>query len=298
MFTYPQSFSLPSSAGIVSIRGAGAICVTANSTASLNWSLDWQGYSGTPPAWSAARTRDPAINLDIPVSAFTAQYAYTVAFRPNVAVGATPLATGDWITVTLLNPSPPANPSPYWNVTLTQGSVLQAFGSFPGAVIIEGPDLSGRTAQHAQKTDPAKVDVDRPPLINPTTNPSLDFTQDGLTSSYGDDAEDTDLHPRNFIFHPFPPVDRAWSNHWAFAEINVIGDLRFTRLAPPPQGQTPAYNDINAGISGRDINAPGEPVRVFTAIGGRFANQGISGGNGFYRISAGANPGADSSTAP
>jgi len=104
-----------------------------------------------------------------------------------------------------------------------------------------------------------------------------------------DDAEDTDLFPRTFTINAVG----SKNNHWAYAEINPISDLRFTALAPPLQGQTPVYDDINKGIDGRDINAPAEPVRLYTALGGRFCNLGVSGSDGIQRVSAGPNPGVD-----
>jgi hypothetical protein len=75
--------------------------------------------------------------------------------------------------------------------------------------------------------------------------------------------------------------------------INLLPDGRFTPLAPTPLGQTPVYDDKNKGIDGRNINDPGEPVRIFTSLGGRFCNLGVSATDGRYRISAGANPGKD-----
>jgi hypothetical protein len=171
---------------------------------------------------------------------------------------------------------------------LVQGTILQGFGAVNGSTTA-GPDVTGFTALHAQKTDCAKVDVDRPPLINPATNPSLDFRLDGLADAFSDDAEDSDLYPRTFTIHKVGTAN----NQWAYAEINPINDFLFAALAPPPPGQTPTYNDINQLIDGRDINAPAEPVRIYTALGGRLCNLDLPSSDGQRLISAGPNPGVD-----
>lgn len=200
----------------------------------------------------------------------------------------TTIALGDWVVVTLQNVSPPPNAGPYFNANLVQGTVLQGFGAVAGS-ITDGVDVSGITALHAQKADVAIVDVDRPPLINGSSNPSFLFSLDGLTSAVGDDAEDTDLHPRTFTI--YSPGSNG--NKWAYATINPVADSRFTLLTVPLPGQTPIYDDYDKGISGRNVNAPGAPVRVYTAIGGRICNLGVSSTDGTRRISAGANPGRD-----
>ena len=292
VLTYQQNVNVVASNGVAPVAGAGAALLAGVPDNDIAWDLEWLGVASPPVAWSATGLRAPVINLNIPASAFTTTNNFTLAYRTRayrISTAAT-LAYGDWVTVTLQNPTPPAGVSPYWNTVLVQSTVLQGFGAVSGTVP-DGRDPTGFTALHAQKTDPAKVDVDRPPLINPNTNPSLDFRSDGLTNALdaSDDAEDTDLFPRTFTINAVG----SKNNHWAYAEINPISDLRFTALAPPLQGQTPVYDDINKGIDGRDINAPAEPVRLYTALGGRFCNLGVSGSDGIQRVSAGPNPGVD-----
>jgi hypothetical protein len=295
VFTFQQNFNLPSSNGLVQVIGSGVALLAGVPDNDIAWDLQWQGVAPPPVPFSATGVRAPTINLNIPTSAFTLTNNFTVAYRARAYSLSTSntLAYGDWVVVTWQNPPPPIGVSPYWNAVLVQGTVLQGFGAVSGSVP-DGVDATGKTALHAQKTDAAKVDVDRVPLIDPATNPSLDFRLDGLTDAFGDDAEDTDLHPRTFTINPVG----SKNNRWAYAEILPNPDFRFAALVAPPQGQTPVYDDINKGIDGRDINAPGEPVRIYTAFGGRFCNLGVSGSDGVRRISAGANPGVDLPAAP
>ena len=118
-----------------------------------------------------------------------------------------------------------------------------------------------------KKTTVAKVDLDRVPI------------------GRDDAGEDVDLHPREF------DVREPDKSGYAYALIVEIADGRFTRLEPPPPGQTPRY--LDEAIAGRDINAPNEPVAIHSAIGGQVVNLGVSGTDGEYRISAGATPGLD-----
>jgi len=294
VLTYQQNITVVASNGVAPVAGAGVALLAGVPDNDIAWALEWLGVATPPVAWSATGLRAPVINLVIPASAFTTDNNFTLAYRPRayrISTAAT-LAYGDWVTVTLQNPSTPAGVSAYFNTVLVQGTVLQGFGAVSGTVP-DGLDTTGFTALHAQKTDPAIVDADRPPLINPNTNPSLDFRVDGLTDAT-DDAEDTDLFPRTFSIHAVG----SKNNQWAYAEILPTPDFRFAALVPPLQGQTPVYDDINKGIDGRDINAPGEPVRIYTALGGRLCNLGVSGSDGSRRISAGPNPGVDLSPAP
>jgi hypothetical protein len=286
LYTYQQNFSLFASNSVAQLNGAGLALVAGVPDTDIAWELEWRGIAPPPVAWSASGSRAPIINLDIPVSAFTISNNFTLAYRARAysLSSSNTLAYGDWVTVTLLDPAPPPAVNPYWNTVLVQGTVLQGFGA------VAPPEMGSNswTYLHAQKTDCAKVDVDRPPLIDPATNPDLDFTLDGF-DDHIDDGEDTDLSPRDFKIH------RAgeYNNQWAYAEIIPTPDLRFTALVPPAQGQIPTYDDVNKGIDGRDLNQPGEPVRVFTALGGRVCNLGVSASNGSLRVSAGANPGVD-----
>ncbi len=279
IFTHQRAFHLTGANGVASLTGATVALLASAPDASIGWDLEWLGVAAPPVPWSATGTRAPAIQIDIPLSAFTPGNNYTLAYRPRAYL----IASGD--TLALGNPPPPPDDFSDANWLLVQGTILQGFGAVPGSVT-DGVDSTGITALHAQKTDVAIVDVDRPPLINAGTNPSFLFAQDGLSGNA--DGEDTDLHPR--IFSLWIPGSR--NNQFAYAEIQETSDLRFTPLVPPPPGQPPAYNDVDNGISGRDLNAPNEPVRIFTALGGRLANLGESGTDGRYRISAGANPGS------
>jgi hypothetical protein len=287
IFTHHRNFDLTGADGVAPLRNATVEFVGSTPEDQICWELEWLGTNATI-AVPSTTGRSPQFNLDISISQFTSENQFTLAFRPIAKLcssGAT-LATGEWATVTLLNPTAPQNVSPYWNTVLVQGTVLQGFGAIPGSVT-DGVDSTGVTALHAQKTDVAKVDVDRPPLISSQTNPAFLFDQDGLSSS--GDGEDTDLHPRNFAVW----AQGSHGNQYAYAEILETPDLRFARLVSPAPGQTPTYDDLNFGISGRDIHALNEPVRIFTALGGRFCNLGVSSTDGKYRISAGANPGKD-----
>ncbi len=290
VYTHQQEIGVTAVNGFASISEASVALVAGLSESEIGWELEWQGAATPPVAWSALGQRQPTINLSIPSSAFSAANNYTLAYRARAyrIPGGSTLALGDWVVVTLRNVAPPPDASPYFNATLVQGTILQGFGAVAGSVA-DGVDATGFTALHAQKTDSAIVDVDRPPLINGDSNPSFGFALDGLTSASGDDAEDTDLHPRTFTI--YGPGENG--NRWAYATINPISDLRLALVAAPMPGQTPVYDDYDKGISGRDINAPGAPVRLYTAIGGRLCNLGVSSTDGSHRISAGANPGRD-----
>lgn len=295
VFTYQQNFNLSGSNGVARLTGGGIALVAGIPDSDIGWDLEWQGVFAPPVPFSATGIRAPVINLDIPTSAFTVSNNFTVAYRARAyrVSTSTALAFGNWVIVTLQNASRPPDASPYWNSVLVQGTVLQGFGAVSGS-ITDGVDITGKTAIHAQKTDVAKVDIDRVPLINSSANPGMLFTLDGLTDSFGDDAEDIDLFPRTFSIYQVG----SRNNKWAYAEIAPIPDFRFSALVSPPNGQTPLYDDLNKGIDGRDINAIGEPVRIFTALGGRFCDLGVSGSDGMHRISAGANPGTDLPTGP
>lgn len=290
VFTHQQSLGVVARNGTAAVIGASVALVASVPASDLAWELEWQGVGSPPVPWSATGLRQPTIDLDLPASAFTAANNFTLAYRARAyrMSDRTTIAWGDWVVVALQNAPPPPDASPYFNATLLQGTPLQGFGAVPGSVA-DGADPSGFTALHAQKTDMALVDVDRPPLIDSSTNPSFLFALDGLTSAAGDDAEDTDLHPRTFTVY----APGANGNQWAYATINPTTDLRLAPLTPPRPGQTPTYDDQDKGIAGRNINAPGEPVRIYTALGGRFCNLGVSSTDGTHRISAGANPGRD-----
>ena len=94
-----------------------------------------------------------------------------------------------------------------------------------------------------------------------------------------------DLHPRTFDFRG--PDESGY----AYALIVESADGRFARLEPPPPGREPRYRDERIG--GRDINAPGEPVAIHSAIGGQVVNLGVAGTDGEFRILAGVTPGRD-----
>jgi hypothetical protein len=285
VFTYQQNLPVTGSSGLARVADATVALSASGMESDIRWTLEWLG-TASPTNWTVVGQRSPTISVSIPVSAFTLNNNFTVAYRAvatSIATGQV-IARGEWVTVTLQNPGPPTNVNAYWNTVLVQGTVLTGFGAVAAPVI--DPATNSPTAWHAQKTDVAKVDVDRSPLIDGRTNPSFEFSLDGLTGN--GDGEDTDLSPRTFNLHVPPSLSR-----FAYADIVATPEGRFTVLAPPLPGQNPAYDDINNGISGRDINQPGEPVRIYTAIGGHFCNLGVSGANGSQRVSAGANPGKD-----
>jgi hypothetical protein len=235
----------------------------------LHWQPDWDGYSVVTPLLSAITGRSVSISITIPISAFSPANNFTVALRPRVFVRSISdsVAFSDWLVVTLA--SPPAAPAP----RLLAGEVLLGFGATP-----PGKDV----ALHGQKIDVAKVDIDRPPLINLATNPSQDLSKDGLTES-GGDAEDTALHPRNFTLH----AAGTNGNQYAYAEFNIgTPDLIFHPLQPSA-GATSDYDDRTKGIDGRRTDAPGEPVRIFTAIGARIVDSDSISGDGKYLIFTG-----------
>jgi hypothetical protein len=288
VFTHQRAFHVTGANGVAPLTGATLALLSPTPDTDIGWELEWQGVTPPPVNWTATGTRAPTISFDIPLSAFTSANNFTVAYRARayrISDGQT-LAHGEWVVVTLGNPSPPANVNPYWSVVLVQGTMLQGFGAVSESVT-DAVDKTGITALHAQKTDVTIVDVDRPPLINPQTNPSFLFDADGFSGNA--DGEDTDLHPRTFTRW----MPGSQNNEYAYAEIQPVSDFRFAPLAPALPEQTPTYDDVDNGISGRDISKPGEPVRIFTALGGRFANLSVSGTDGRFRISAAANPGVD-----
>lgn len=248
----------------------------------LKWDPLWDGVTAQPSATPVTtRKRALTLELTLPVARFTTPSCQpgppawctssTVALKPRVQVGSSPewIALDDWVIVTLDSSEPNQK-------RIVQIVPLSGFGA---EVPFNGADPTGAVALQAQKTSSAKVDVDRPPYIDPSTNPSLSLDDDGLP------GEDLDLHPRSFVIHP------SAGDSYAYAEILATPDTRYTKLAPPLPGQVPAYNDIEQRIDGRDINAPGEPVQVFSAIGGQIGNLGSAGTDGRIRIRAGSAPG-------
>lgn len=234
--------------------------------APLRWEVSWQDgpewRSALAPGSDAPQGRSVVVDLQFPVNAFepeNSEHDYAVSVRPRVLInaGLGTYATLPYaLTVALADPPRSPRSSPY---RLIQGSPLLGFGG--------QTDDTGQLGVQAQKTTVAKVDLDRVPIG-------------------GDYAgEDEDLHPREFDIRP---SDR---NGYAYALIIKTPDGRFGRLEPTRPGQTPRYRD--EGITGRDINASGEPVAIHSAIGGQVVNLGVAGTNGEYRISAGATPGLD-----
>ncbi len=239
----------------------------------IRWQPDWDGRSAALSLPTTPVGRVVSTSITIPVSAFSQANNFTVALRPRVFLGTiedTATFTA-WIVVTLAYPAATAAPR------LLVGEHLLGFGAAP-----QGKDIS----LHAQKTDVAKVDIDRPPLINPATNPTLDLSKDGLTEE-GSDAEDTALHPRIFI--RYAPGTNG--NQFAYAEfIIATPDLIFHPLRPS-EGATSDYDDRTQQIDGRRTDAPGEPVRMFTAIGARIVDRDYGTGNGKYLLFTGTLPG-------
>ena len=288
IFTHQQTFSLIASNGVAPLTGGSEAFLGSNPDSELCWDLEWLGVDSPPVEWSTTGTRAPAVNLEIPTSAFSITNNFTLAYRTRAKLCAngSVLATGQWVTVAIQNPMHPTNASPFWNTLLVQGTLLQGFGA------IAPPDIgtNSSTGLHAQKTDVSKVDVDRPPLINPDQNPAFLFSLDGLTEAGNGETEDSDLHPRTFTIH----AARTYGNEYAYAEILPIPDGRYMPLRPPLPGQGAGdYDDINQGIDGLNIYGVAEPVRIYTAIGGRICNVGVSATDGRFRVSAGANPGRD-----
>jgi hypothetical protein len=240
--------------------------------AQLGWDTLWDGDSATAPGPAVTGSgRRLTTDLQLPAVRFTVANNFSVAIKPRVAVDGTWIAFDDWIVVTLDQGS--AEP----RHRLLQLYSLNGFGAeipYTGAA-----DPTGALALQAQKTMSAKVDVDRPPYIGAAADPTLNFDEDGL------EGEDIDLHPRSFAVKP------ASGDSYAYAEILPTPDTRFTELKPPSSGTIPAYNDDEHGIAGRNINEPGEPVVVFSAIGGQLVNLGAPGTDGKRRVSVGANPG-------
>ena len=223
----------------------------------LRWQADWDGLSPLDALPTLYSGRTVSASISIPIAAFTPANNFTVAFQPRVFFGniSAFLALGDWIVLTISSPPAPAAPR------LVSGNYYLGYGATP-----VGKDRS----LHAQKTDIAKVDVDRPPLINPTTNPTFDLSQDGLTEQGAGDAEDTSLFPRMFTIHP---IDEN-GNKFAYAELTVSSPTLIFHPLDASNAANGDYNDRTKGIDGRRTDAPGEPVRIFTLIGERVANVG------------------------
>lgn len=242
---------------------------TAIKSTDLHWQPDWDGKSivanmPTAPAGRAVRT-----TLSFPLAMFSSTNNFTVAIQPRVFLGTldNSLALGDWVIVTLASPTAPPAPR------LLAGAVLLGYGAVP----------TGRNVSlHAQKTDVAIVDVDRPPMINVTTNPSLDFSQDGLTEPGGGDAEDTSTHPRTFVIHEVG----SNGNQFAYAELGTGTDLHFHPL-DPIKGIPSDYDDRTKGITGRRTDAIGQPVRIFTVIGERIISTSAAATDGVHVLFTG-----------
>jgi len=229
----------------------------------LRWEVDWDGQSVPDVLPTANMGRSLRVSISIPIGKFTTGNNFTVARRPRVFFGSVSVFTAlnDWVIVTLAAPAAPAAPR------LLSGGYFLGYGATP-----PGRD----PALHAQKTDVAKVDVDRPPLINPGTNPTLDFSRDGLSEQGGGDAEDTSLFPRAFVIHP--PNDNG--NTFAYAEFNIASPTLIFHALDPSAGPSGDYNDRTRGIDGRKTDAPGEPVRIFTVIGERILTVGSPASDG------------------
>lgn len=292
---YPRMFTASSTSGNVIIdnlqltyRGSLPPGVTESQ---IRWQFDGDGASTITSVPAIISGRAPIVRLSIPESSFTSANRYMIGLRPKAVLGSTTteLKFEDWVVIVLANP-PPGSVS---QTFLIQGSILTGFGGFPQT----DPN---KLALHGQKTDVSKVDIDRPPLINESLNPTLNFGADGFAEPGGGDGEDTDLHPRTFDKHP--PNQNG--NRFAYAEIIASPDLMYKKLSTPASGSVPDYDDRNQGINGRDINAPKEPVRIFTTIGDRVIDQCVSlrvgdqiinqcgsATDGKVRISAGTNPG-------
>lgn len=272
---FPRYFNVPEVAGSVTVTGLSLAVIGSVdvSEGEIYWEPQWDGHEPPPVEFPAIPPgRSVKIDLSIPAAAFSEENNYTVAYRPRVFLGSPEefVAFADWVVITQSNaPSRGPNPSSYQTARLSAGQTLLGFGA---EAPVNLPDPTGGVARSAEKTDAAKVDVDRPPLINPQSNPNLEFDADGA------DGEDTNLFPRSFTFFP-QEGGRA-----AYATINDTDDGRFEPLPG-------AYNDVEAGISGLDSKTPGQPVRIFTSIGGQLVNTTASGTNGVIRVSAGANPG-------
>ena len=245
--------------------------------APLQWDLLWKGQSVLAPGTDAPKGRSVIVDLQFPADAFKPENNFMVSIRPRVLID----TSGTYVTLPHPLVTALANPpitSPY---RLVQGGSLLGFGG--QVAYVGGIDITGGLGLQAQKTTITKVDLDRVPRIVPEVNPSLNFADDGFTGSYA--GEDVDLHPRTFAFRE--PDESGY----AYALIVEMADGRFGRLEPPLPGHTARYRDDS--ISGREINAPKEPVAIHSAIGGRIVNLGISGTDGEYRISAGTTPGLD-----
>ncbi|TBD34344.1 hypothetical protein [Rhizobium ruizarguesonis] len=241
--------------------------------ADLRWDPLWIGDPAAAPGPTIATNQRAIImDLKIPADQFTKNNNFSVALKPRVMIGAGPDWTtlDDWIVIKLDRASlEPRH--------LSQLYSLDAFGAADAP--FAGPDPTGALGLQAQKTMSAKVDFDRPPLIDSGTNPTLNFDKDGLI------GEDPDLLPRSFLLHA------ASGDYYAYAEIVPTPDTKFTLLRPAAPGMTPEYDDIEHGISGRDINQTGEPVLVFSAIGGHIANLGIRSSDGRFQLTGGVDPG-------
>ena len=243
----------------LSMFGGGATLVPGE------WEVSWEGGSALTPGSAPPKGRSVTVDIQLPLEAFTPENNWSVSVWPRVQVSTRGIQTYTQmqipLTVTLANPP---RSSPY---RLLQAGPLSGFGG--GIAYVGGVDTTGRLGLEAQKTTMTKVDMDRTPTSE--------------TGHLGE--EDVDLHPRTF---ESPQRD---DSGYAYALIIETTDGRFARLEPPLQGQAPRYRDERIG--GRDINAPGEPVAIHSAIGGQVVNMGVSGSNGNYRISAGVTPGAD-----
>ena len=229
--------------------------------APLHWEVSWQGNSALAPGSEAPKGRSVTVDLEFPADAFKPENQYTQTVSSRVLIDAA--GTGTYVTlphpltVTLAD-------APRSRYRLLQGAPLLGFGG--QMVYAGGIDATGELGLQAQKTTVAKVDLDHVPR-----------------SRFG--REDVDLHPREF------DVREPDESGYRYALIVETADGRFGRLEPPLPGQTSRYRDQD--ISGRDINAPGEPVAIHSAIGGRIVNLGVSGTDGEYRISVGTTPGLD-----
>ena len=242
--------------------------------APLRWDLYWTGDSSAPPPGAAAPAgRSVTADLRLPVEAFTPENNFTVAVRPRVLISADGepdrhAVLPHALTVALADPP---RASPY---RLVHGGSVTGFGAHD----LGYAGGAAATAMQAQKTTMAIVDLDRVPLIVAGSNPALAFDEDGML------GEDVDLHPRTFGI----PEGRS---EYAYRVIVPTPDGRLGRLESSAESRR--YNDTEHGISGRDINATGEPVAMHSTIGGQIVNLGTSGTDGEHRISAGAAPGMD-----
>lgn len=242
--------------------------------AQLRWDPYWTGDSSTQsPGAAAPGGRSVTADLRFPADAFTPDNNFTVAVRPRVLISADGepdrYAVLPHALMVALADAPSV--SPY---RVVHGDPVTGFGAHDRGYAAGG----NATAIQAQKTTMAIVDLDRVPRIAPASNPALDYDEDGL------DGEDVDLHPRTF------GVPEGQSEY-AYRVMVPTPDGRFGRLESSPQSRR--YNDREFGISGRDINATGEPVAIHSTIGGQVVNLGVSGTDGEYRISVGATPGVD-----